>query len=535
MMMTSRTAVVCDAEAAPKVAPPVKTPALETRWGRLLIPSLTDLFLLALIIWMFCVGAGWQGLLEDGDTGWHIRTGQYILHHHAVPTKDLFSFSKPDEPWFAWEWLTDVAYAGLHGWAGMKGITLFSGLLIAGFPVILLRHLLWRGANPMVSVAVTFLVIGAASIHYHGRPHLVTLFLLPIGMWMIDADRRAHSRRLWLLIPLTILWTNLHGGVFAFIATLGLLVVGLAIEAALEWKTTGGWEAGEVIRYTVLAGLCSAATLVNPYGYGLHVHVAEYLSSDWIKEVVMEFQSPNFRFPSVMQFEVLVFAGLLACNFLLRERRVPEALWILYWAHSGFASARHVPLYAIVAAPMIASEATKLWSAVVTGRSKKSLLRLLNDISIDLGKGFQRTTVWLIIFIAAFVVLDAPIRWPKDFSEHKFPLKMVASHEAWLRSGRVLTTDQWADYLIYKFYPNMRVFADGRSDFYGPGIGKQYLAVLEVRAGWEGVLERHKIDKLMLPVGWPAAGVLKERRRWRVAADDGKTILFERDERPSGE
>lgn len=522
------------AAALPVPAAVAKTPALETRWGKLLIPSLTDLFLLALIIWMFCVGAGWVGLLEDGDTGWHIRTGEYILQTHSVPKTDLFSYSKPKAPWFAWEWLTDVVYAGLYAWSGLKGITLFSGLLIAAFPVVLLRHMLWRGANVFVSLALTFLTIGAASIHFHGRPHLVTLFLLPIAMWMVDADRRAPNWRIWLLVPITALWTNLHGGAFAFIATLWLLVAGLILDSTFEWKSTHRFPRGNVLRYGALALACSAATLVNPYGYGLHVHVAEYISSDWIKEVVMEFQSPNFRFPAVKQFEALVFAGLVSCGFLLWRRQIPEALWILYWAHSGLSSARHVPLYAIIAAPIVAAEGTRLWNAVVAGRDKKSILTLLNDLSIDFGRGFCRTTGWIAVFIAVFVVLDAPIRWPKDFSPQRFPLKMVADHEDWLTSGRLLTTDQWADYLIYRFYPRMHVFVDGRSDFYGPQVGQQYVSVLEARPDWQAVIARNQFDKLMLPVSWPVVGVLKERPEWRVVQDDGNAILFERIGRPVG-
>jgi hypothetical protein len=89
------------------------------RIPRALAPSMSDLFFIALVSWLFIFGAsGWKSLLGDGDTGWHIRTGQYILAHHAVPTQDLFSFSRPGAPWFAWEWLTDVLYAGCSKWAG---------------------------------------------------------------------------------------------------------------------------------------------------------------------------------------------------------------------------------------------------------------------------------------------------------------------------------------------------------------------------------------------------------------------------------
>src|ERR1700749_1008442 len=103
---------VSHAAPAPRRKPMQVTDALKTVWGRLLIPSIADLFFIALMAWLFMSGPfGWQGLLADGDAGWHIRTGEYILATHSVPQQDLYSFSKPGAPWFAWEWLSDVLFA----------------------------------------------------------------------------------------------------------------------------------------------------------------------------------------------------------------------------------------------------------------------------------------------------------------------------------------------------------------------------------------------------------------------------------------
>src|SRR6187401_2140523 len=84
------------------------------RWLSLLAPSLADFFFAALLLWLI-FGGGGKSLLGDGDTGWHIRTGDYVLQHHAVPQKDIFTFTRPDAPWFAWEWFTDVVFSLLHG------------------------------------------------------------------------------------------------------------------------------------------------------------------------------------------------------------------------------------------------------------------------------------------------------------------------------------------------------------------------------------------------------------------------------------
>ena len=227
------------------------------RIPRPLVPSISDCFFVALVSWLFIfTTGGWKTLLGDGDTGWHIRTGQYILAHHAVPTQDLFSFSRPGAPWFAWEWLSDVLYAGLFQMGGLKAIVLASGLMIGLFAVIVLRYTLWRGANVLVAVFTTLLATGASSMHFLARPHLFTLLLVPVCFWVLEADRRKNTRWLWSLIPVTALWTNLHGGFVIFLACIAVLVAGSAIEARLGGdESAARWPA--VRRYGLLLLGCS--------------------------------------------------------------------------------------------------------------------------------------------------------------------------------------------------------------------------------------------------------------------------------------
>src|SRR3974390_1888296 len=85
-----------------------------------LLPSFPELLFGALVLAVFGRAGAWQALLMDCDTGWHIRTGEYILRTGSVPEHDLFSFSRPEQPWFAWEWLSDVIFARLHAWGGLE-------------------------------------------------------------------------------------------------------------------------------------------------------------------------------------------------------------------------------------------------------------------------------------------------------------------------------------------------------------------------------------------------------------------------------
>jgi hypothetical protein len=315
----------------------------------------------------------------------------------------------------------------------------------------------------------------------------------------------------------------LHGGFLVFIACLALLVIGSAVEALLGRRR---WPA--VRRYAALVAGCSAATLANPYGIALHIHIFEYLRADWIKNLVQEFQAPTFRSEGQLQFEGLLVGGLILAGLLLRKQRVTEALWLLFLAHSSLTSLRHAPLYAAVAAPLIASELSAGWKALVAERNKSSILRILHQLGEDLTANFGRTSVWPALVVAALVMLDAPIKWPHDFPSEAFPVAMVHENANVLESGRVLTTDQWGDYIIYSFYPQQKVFIDGRSDFYGETLGTEYLHLLQGAYDWRAILDRRGFDVALLPVDWPLVQMLKLDRSWQVIKDDSHAILFRR-------
>src|SRR5579864_4218274 len=104
-----------------------------------LVPSLSDLsFLIPILVLFWCTtGVAW--LLTDSDTGWHIRTGEWILKNRRVPATDLFSFTKLGQPWFAWEWLSDVSMAAIHSHFGLGGIVVASLLVLGATAVCIYR------------------------------------------------------------------------------------------------------------------------------------------------------------------------------------------------------------------------------------------------------------------------------------------------------------------------------------------------------------------------------------------------------------
>ena len=257
--------------------------------------------------------------------------------------------------WLAWEWGADVILAAAHSAAGLKGVALLGGALIAATLALLFQFLLWQGVDAVVALLVALVAGSASTIHWLARPHLFTWLLLLVSLWLLESERRGPGGRVWLLAPLAALWANLHGGFALLPGVLSIYAAGSTLETLLgprPWRWAGPARYAAV---TVAAGL---ATLVNPYGWRLHAHIWAYLGSSFIRDRVEEFQSPRFRGESMAAFEVLLLAGLVAVGWLWRRRELSAALLVLALAHLALASARHVPLYVTAAAPVVGRMAT---------------------------------------------------------------------------------------------------------------------------------------------------------------------------------
>lgn len=500
-----------------------------------LLPSLTDVAFLAPIIFLFVRSTGARMLLGDSDTGWHIRCGQWIIANGRVPDRDIFSFTKYGQPWFAWEWLWDVAFGWMHTQWGMAAVVLVSLIAICATGALVYRLALWKSGNPLISIALTLTALAASSIHWLARPHLFTLLFVAIFYWLIERAHAGEIRLLLWLPLLTILWTNLHGG---FICGL-ILLAAYAAGDLISWATDRQSDARSAAlvrarRYALTAAACAAASLVNPYGWQLHLHIARYLADPWQLENIMEFRTLNFQHPMAKYFEVLLVGGAITAAWNIYRRRFAYAILLLVWAHVAMTSGRNIPIYLILAAPPIAAcvaeIAVLLKSASVREWVRKAV-RGFEDLESEIGtiERIRRIPVLcpLVVILIGFLLHVQPgERFRADFSPKDFPVKAAEVLRSPEYATGVFSEDQWGGYFIYRLFPSLRVFVDGRSDFYGAQFDTKYQDIVNVKWNWETVLDQYRVRTVVLPVADALAGALKLSPHWRPVYDDGTAIIF---------
>jgi hypothetical protein len=130
--------------------------------------------------------------------------------------------------------------------------------------------------------------------------------------------------------------------------------------------------------------------------------------------------------------------------------------------------------------------------------------------------------------LAALAMLAVfPASGLADFAEKSFPVVAVSQNSGLLCSTgvRILTSDQWGDYLIYRWYPRTRVFFDGRSDFYGTDFIARYSRLLDLGPGWRNEFNRWNFTQALLPPDCPLISAL-EANGWQELHRDRTAVLL---------
>jgi hypothetical protein len=524
--------------------------SLPPAWIRFLLPSATDLIFLVLLFTLTC-GALAPKLLGDAGTGWHIRNGEQMLQTRSIPRTDSFSSTMHGRPWYAWEWLFDLAIAGIHRWMGLNGVVLVTALVIAAAFALLFRFTLERGGSLPVTVILVVLSLGASMIHLFARPHVLSWLFALIWFRLLDVSENATGkRRLFWLPVLMLLWANVHGGFLLGFALLSLYLAGGAIEyftrppvgtqpvaSPAESRQTIANRLKHLFTITVLALL---AGLVNPYGYKLYVHVYQYLTNSFLMNHIDEFLSPNFHGVAQQCFAALLLITILALASARARPRPTHLLVIIFAAYSGLYASRNLPtssmLLTLIVGPVLSQTMAENVGLPPGMQRLFSRLRAFSERMRNLEFSFSGH-LWPIalVILGLAVCLHHGRLGQRQIMNAHFDAKRFPVQAADVIAQRgirnpIFAPDYWGGYLIYRLYPQTQVVVDDRHDLYGEQFLKYYLRVIRVAPGWDKVLDEKRITCVLVPADSSLANILKETAGWRTTHEDKVALLFQRTE-----
>ncbi len=523
-----------------------------------------------LVVWLLLTLVFRDRGFYDPGSLWHVRVGEIILTD-GMPQTDPFSFTFEGERWVPQQWGAEVLMALGHRAGGFDALLLAFSAGLALLYTFIFRRCVQGGMGPMLAGLVVGGCLFVGAFHYFVRPHMFTVALLGWTMMcVVDYEGgRCSIRRLAGLVPLFVLWTNLHGGVLGGTMTLGLAVGGWGLLFLLSrdpHKPVAQARAGpEPCHTTPLAGdprtpihswptafalvgivvACLLTPLVNPHGLEMIRIWQRIVGSKVLPQIIHEHMPMDPTKPLG-----LAVVGLGVCYLVLLAGALPRlrVSWLipLVWFALSFKGIRQGPLFAITAAVAIADMwRHTAWHRLLVKYGDGSLAREPEGLAATPSRAWLVIPAVLVLLAFGSQVAKVPVpvvgygwvRFDPDF----VPADVTPLvRELVDREGvRVFNDANLGGYLIYHA-PKAKIFMDDRCELYGDDWIKNYSDAMglppdELAPVFEGWLHRYRFDYAMVMSN--AAGkekpaieryLLAHPEQWREVGRGKRAVLFSR-------
>ncbi|KAF0108700.1 MAG: hypothetical protein FD146_586 [Anaerolineaceae bacterium] len=488
--------------------------------SRFLLPRLRDLVFIAVFYLVIQVGSM---LFADGDPGRHITAGRTMLATRSVLIEDIFSYTMTGQPLTPHEWLAQVAFGAADMLMGLNGVVLLTAVLLAVTFSVLYTDILRQKPTPLIAAGFALLAALATSLHWLARPHIFTL--LYFTLWAGRLKRVAEGEKipLWQFAVIMLLWANTHGAFIAGFVTWGAYLAGWFLQNRFGAEKPAR---AALTRLLWIGGLSFLATFLNPVGWRLWQTSLGYVTNRYLVDLTIEYASPDFHAAISWPALLLLVLSLFILSRAWRKSNWTESLLLMGWAALGLYNVRNLPLFAIAAAPIVAAHV----QAAASGNAHLARVEAqFHNLERTARGVLWPVTVALLVggMLAAGVRLD-PQRTGYRFRPDVFPVQAVDWLEANPQFGNMFNEFGWGGYLIYRLWPEQKVFIDGQLDFYGETLTRQHEQVVKAEAGWEDVIQQYDIQWMLVPVDEPIARLLLIHPGWEIVYQDDTAIIARR-------
>lgn len=460
----------------------------------------------------------------DTDTWWHLRAGSWMIEKGEILRTDPFSLTKHGESWIYPGWLAQVILFGVFNTFGFAGLNLLTAAM-----VVVAFAFIWPllDAPPLARAFVLILAATVSGVYWSARPQIFSFTLSAIFLWSLAKAKSGEWRKLWILPPLMVLWSNLHGGFAIGFIFIGTYLLGGLIEWMLDVRHRRPSDV-EVVRdhqvwiraLLIIALACVVAVAFNPHGPQMLVYPFKTISVGVLQDYIEEWQSPDFHRIEVQPFLWMLMLTIVVFALSREKKYALDILFLVGFASLSLLAARNIATFALVAAPIFARHGYAVIEPLIKKGARKTGLpeRITRRINLVL---------FVLLVLAALIKITVPLgdQINHEAVSNQVPVEAVAFLREHSELGPLYNSYNWGGYVIWALYPKYLSFVDGRTDLFGDEILEGYLAAWRAEPGWELTFDRWGIRVALLEPYAPLVFAL-DRADWVILYEDERAIIY---------
>ena len=461
--------------------------------------------------------------LSDPDFWWHLKTGEYIVRNFSIPRIDFYSFTTPGKHWVAHEWLSEVIFYLVYARFGFNTlIFIFTVLTVLAFWVVFRRlqvHPFIKGFAVLLGVWSILPTVGV-------RPRTFTLLFAAIYLAVLHRFiREKQTKAIWWLVPIMIVWVNLHAGYLIGLVLIGVAIVGVVIDAwVAREKLAAHWPRLKTL--ILLFFVCLVAVNLNPQGPRIFIFPFEFFLSPVQQDQVIDWLSPDFHERDLLPLAVLILLTIAALALSPKRARPSEVLLFLSTLYATLKSNRHMAIFALIAAPLLANY-LQHWVEIT------SFAKIFGPSPPSTSSGNRRkdiifNVILLVPIVACAFKLKSVIYSQPTQKQVGVPLQAVEYIKDNQITGNTFTDPNiWGGYLIWET-PSNPVYIDGRIDMYGDDFVKDYVAMVHGLSRWQEPFDKYGVQLAIVSPKSALRLQLEQAPQWQEIYRDEMAVVFRR-------
>lgn len=433
------------------------------------------------LVFILSVGAVliyYPSRVDDYDIWYHLRFGEHFIKNMTFKLDhSMFSWTPADPNWRYGIWLGSSMLYVAYKLLGPAGLYVLQWLILIAIGFLYYRFIRLIGDSfditHVMSLLLVFIALNLTAIYI--KPELFTTLFFTLAVFIYFYTKVTAKNLFYVYPPLLFIWVNTHGGYLTGLIFISLVFAG---EAADYFIVKRNRLDGRLLKHLAIAVAASyVAVLFNPYGIDYHIGIIKSLLSQevmsyatqvyaWIDmwRYVLPKDDFSFRFFNTGWALILMLASFLGLSLYLYIKKrffdITAILLNVIFFYLGMKNAR-----VTIFLPLI-------WMFSMLYVLKKTDTRHFK-------KHFAPAALVLTILMAGYIADVSFINlddrsWFGSNMKTDIPAKEVEFVKKNKLPGPIFNDYLIGGYLMWKLYPDYKVFIDPRYGPYWKEVGPDY-------------------------------------------------------------
>jgi tetratricopeptide (TPR) repeat protein len=461
--------------------------------------------------------------LTEPDTWWQLRTGEWIWQNGKVPAYDIFSYTMHGTPWINVKWLSEVILYFFQLIGGPEFVLILQVIVTILILIIIrkiyniLYEIIYLKKPAAVTPSLIFailLTIICIGFRLNGRPEMFSHLFTVSYILILLKNRFKKSNLLFAIIPLQVLWTNLHEGYGAGIAILFIFSAASFAEFVffkffLKKDFSFDWRLFLVLSCSIMA------MAIHPFGFRMITHPVEIYRQLNVNKYTTELVSfSDTRYWTFQAYlSIILFAVALIFLFLNynqnKESRFLQLTKNFGWGYTvllfaffilSLTANRNIPFSVISITPVLATGFGHFVSVYI----KRKKLNAGKETMFV--RRLYISTIIFSVLLYLSIVSNKYYSWTHSHSTYGLQVDALynpSGAAGFIKenniTGRCFSDYLTSSYLLWALRPGFKTFIDLRDlDVFPVSFFEQFAGIVNDSTQFEKADSQYHFDYIIL-------------------------------------